>query len=167
MSEEFYRDYTLVLDLDETLVHFDQRRRNYRARPHATAFLREMAKYYELVIFTAGLKEYADWILDDFDKLKCIRYRLYRNSCKFRKGVYVKDLSRIGRDLSKTIIVDNIAENYELQADNGINILSWFSSLHDTELQKLTLILRMFVENKVEDVRDHLKLYFKQSKTTG
>ena len=112
MEEQFHRQYTLVLDLDETLVHFDPRRRNYRARPHATAFLTEMAQYYELVIFTAGLKEYADWILDDFDKLRCIRYRLYRNSCKFRKGVYVKDLSRLGRDLSKTIIVDNIADNY-------------------------------------------------------
>ena len=106
LEEEHHRQYTLVLDLDETLIHFDPRRRNYRARPHAIAFLREMVKYYELVIFTAGLKEYADWILDDFDKFKCIRYRLYRNSCKFRKGVYVKDLSRIGRDLSKTIIVE-------------------------------------------------------------
>ena len=93
-----------------------------------------MAKYYELVIFTAGLKEYADWILDDFDKSNHIRFRLYRNSCKFRRGVYVKDLSRLGRDLSKTIIIDNIAENYEVQVNNGINILSWFHSMSDTEL---------------------------------
>ena len=116
-----------MLDLDETLVHFDQRRRNYRARPHALRFIREMSKYYELVIFTAGLKEYADWILDDFDKMRYITYRLYRNSCKFKKGVYVKDLSRLGRDLSRTIIVDNIAENFDLQQDNGINIISWFN----------------------------------------
>ena len=73
-----------------------------------------MAKYYELVIFTAGLKEYADWILDDFDKERLIKFRLYRNSCRFKKGVYVKDLSRLGRDMRKTIIVDNIAENFEL-----------------------------------------------------
>ena len=109
-----HRHFTLVLDLDETLVHFDQRRRNYRPRPHAQRFLSEMSKFYELVIFTAGLKEYADWILDDLDRMKCIRHRLYRNSCKFRRGVYVKDLSRIGRDLSKTIIVDNIADNFDL-----------------------------------------------------
>ena len=127
IREENHRQYTLVLDLDETLVHFDQRRRNYRARPHALRFIREMSKYYELVIFTAGLKEYADWILDDFDKMRYITYRLYRNSCKFKKGVYVKDLSRLGRDLSRTIIVDNIAENFDLQQDNGINIISWFN----------------------------------------
>ena len=99
------------MDLDETLVHFDPRRNHYRARPHAATFLIEMAKYYEIVIFTAGLKDYADWILDDFDKKKSIRYRLYRNNCRLRKGFHVKDLSRIGRDLSKTIIVDNLAEN--------------------------------------------------------
>lgn len=93
-----------------------------------------MSKLFELVVFTAGLKEYADWILDDFDKHGHIRHRLYRNSCKFRKGVYVKDLSRIGRDLARTIIVDNIAENFELQERNGINITSWFNSYSDCEL---------------------------------
>ena len=103
-----------MLDLDETLVHFDQRRRNYKPRPYAQAFLSEMSKYYELVIFTAGLKDYADWILDDLDRLRFIRHRLYRNSCKFRRGVYVKDLSRLGRDLDRTIIIDNIAENFDL-----------------------------------------------------
>ena len=148
-------------------MHFDLRTHKYRARPHAQNFIREMAKYYELVIFTAGLKEYADWILDDFDKSNHIRYRLYRNSCKFRRGVYVKDLSRLGRDLSKTIIIDNIAENYEVQVNNGINILSWFHSMSDTELQKLEPILRMFVENEVTDVREMLHVYFRMSRTTG
>ena len=57
-----------MLDLDETLVHFDQRRRNYKPRPYAQWFLGEMSKYFELVIFTAGLKDYADWILDDLDR---------------------------------------------------------------------------------------------------
>ena len=109
-----HRSYTLVLDLDETLVHFDQRLRNYKARPYAHRFISEMSKYYELVIFTAGLKNYADWILDDFDTSRFILHRLYRNNCKLRRGVYVKDLSRLGRDLNRTIIIDNIAENFDL-----------------------------------------------------
>ena len=112
-----------------------------------------MSKYYELVVFTAGLKDYADWILNEFDKERKIKYRLYRNSCRFKKCVYVKDLSRLGRDLTKTLIIDNIADNYELQPENGINILSWFNNMQDTELQKLEPILKMFVESRVPDVR--------------
>ena len=139
----------LVLDLDETLVHFDQNIRNYRPRPYASWFLNEMSRYYELVIFTAGLKPYADWILDDLDKQRCIRYRLYRNNCKLRRGVYVKDLSRLGRDLDRTIIIDNIAENFDLQPNNGIHILSWFNNPADTELLKLEPFLRSIVETNV------------------
>lgn len=110
-------DYTLVLDLDETLVHFDQvslsalmlqRLRNYRPRPGVHKFLQEMSSYYELVVFTAGLKDYADWILNDFDRHGLISYRLYRHHTRFRSGVYVKDLSKLGRNLQKTIIIDNI-----------------------------------------------------------
>ena len=120
-----------------------------------------MSKYFELVIFTAGLKDYADWILNDFDKTRVISYRLYRNSCRFRRGFHVKDLSRLGRDLSKTIIVDNIAENYELQPDNGIHIISWFSSPSDSELMKLEPILRSFVEQQIPDVRPMIKQFFR------
>jgi len=71
-----------------------------------------MSKYYELVVFTAGLKDYADWILNDFDRQGYITHRLYRDHTKYRNGVYVKDLYKLGRDLSKTIIVDNIEENF-------------------------------------------------------
>lgn len=60
--------YTLVLDLDETLVHFDPKSRTYRPRPGVLKFLHEMSKYFELAVFTAGLKDYADWILNDLDK---------------------------------------------------------------------------------------------------
>ena len=108
-----------------------------------------MSRYYELVIFTAGLKTYADWILDDLDKQRCIRYRLYRNNCKLRRGVYVKDLSRLGRDLDRTIIIDNIAENFDLQPNNGIHILSWFNNPGDNELLKLEPFLRSIVETNV------------------
>mmetsp|Transcript_23245 Transcript_23245/g.22821 ORF Transcript_23245/g.22821 Transcript_23245/m.22821 type:complete len:128 (-) Transcript_23245:262-645(-) len=72
-------EYTLVLDLDETLVHFDPKIRTYKPRPGVLSFLCEMSKYFELVVFTAGLKEYADWILDHLDKHSFISHRLYRD----------------------------------------------------------------------------------------
>lgn len=71
-----------------------------------------MSKHFEIVIFTAGLKDYADWIINDFDKRGYITHRLYRDSTKYRNGVYIKDLSKLGRNLHKTLIIDNIEDNF-------------------------------------------------------
>lgn len=57
------KQYTLVLDLDETLVHYDERTEDVYERPFVVEFLEQMAKLYEIVIFTAGMQEYADWAL--------------------------------------------------------------------------------------------------------
>ena len=74
--------YTLVLDLDETLIHYecdDTDGDYYLIRPGAIKFLKEMALYYEIVIFTAAMPEYADKILDNLDENGfMIKYRLYR-----------------------------------------------------------------------------------------
>jgi CTD small phosphatase-like protein 2 len=52
--------------------------------------------------------------LDQVDKDKHISYRLYRQHALPYGPIFVKDLSRLGRDLSRTIIVDNVAENFQL-----------------------------------------------------
>jgi TFIIF-interacting CTD phosphatase-like protein len=108
--------YTLVLDLDETLVHYYEHNGEgkYRIRPGCDKFLREMAQLYEVVIFTAAMQDYADWVLNTIDKPKHISYRLYRQHASPTGMVFIKDLSRIGRPLNKTIIVDNVAENFQL-----------------------------------------------------
>ena len=66
-SNPLYRKYTLVLDLDETLVHFDNRKMVYKVRPFCIRFLADMAKLYEVVIFTAAHQSYANFILDKLD----------------------------------------------------------------------------------------------------
>ena len=79
-----------------------------------------MKEYYELVVFTAGLPEYANWVLNSIDPSGMVNYRLFRQHAIYQKNYFIKDLSRIGRyylsdiirDLSKVIIVDNIAENF-------------------------------------------------------
>lgn len=78
-------------------------------------------------MFTAALKDYANWILNDVDPSKYISKRFYRDSCTFRRGTYLKDLSKIGKDLTKTVIVDNLPENFSMQPYNGIAIKSWFN----------------------------------------
>lgn len=59
-------EYCLVLDLDETLIHyFDMgAESHFLVRPGAMEFLVEMAKYYEVVIFTAAMQDYADSVID-------------------------------------------------------------------------------------------------------
>lgn len=54
--------YTLVLDLDETLIHNVEfgSESYFLVRPGCVPFIENMAKYYEIVIFTAALQEYAD-----------------------------------------------------------------------------------------------------------
>ena len=105
-----------------------------------------MSKIFEVVIFTAGLKDYADWILNQIDRKRVlIHHRLYRNSCMPVNGIYIKDLDKLGRDIRKTIIVDNIAENFDCQPDNGIHIISWYNDPKDNELQKLEPILKNMV----------------------
>lgn len=101
-----------------------------------------MSELYEVVIFTAAMQDYADWVLDNIDKQKRITYRLYRQHASPTGMVFVKDLSRIGRPLNKTIIVDNVAENFSLQPDNGIFIKSWFDDMSDTALLELAPLLK-------------------------
>ena len=70
----------MVLDMDETLIHYTEANKNgsLLIRPYCHEFLEEMSKYFELVIFTAAVKEYADSILDSIDKKGLLSYRLYR-----------------------------------------------------------------------------------------
>jgi TFIIF-interacting CTD phosphatase-like protein len=76
--------------------------------------LKEVSEDWHIIVFTAALKDYANWILNDIDPTKYVRKRLYRDSCTFRRGTYFKDLSRIGQDLTKTVIVDNLPENFAM-----------------------------------------------------
>lgn len=68
----------------------------------------------------------------------------------------------LGREITKTIIVDNICDNFERQKDNGIEILTWLSCPEDRELFKLGTFLSKIANDQVPDVRDHIKTYTKE-----
>jgi CTD small phosphatase-like protein 2 len=53
----------------------------------------------------------------------------------------VKDLSLLGRDINKTIIIDNISDNFILQPDNGIFISTWYDDMRDRFLDEITPLL--------------------------
>ncbi|POM66157.1 Nuclear LIM factor interactor-interacting protein cleavage-specific form [Phytophthora palmivora] len=165
----------LVLDLDETLVHSSFRPTDnadfiipididgtthhvyVMKRPGAEEFLVEMAKYYEIVVYTASLSKYADPLLDKLDPEGTIRYRLYREHCVQYEGSYVKDLSLLDRDLSQTIIVDNSPAAYTFHPRNAIGCSSFIDDPNDRELASISRFLTKY--HDVEDVRDRLQFW--------
>eukprot|EP00357_Protocruzia_adherens_P017029 CAMPEP_0115036424 /NCGR_PEP_ID=MMETSP0216-20121206/42123_1 /TAXON_ID=223996 /ORGANISM="Protocruzia adherens, Strain Boccale" /LENGTH=689 /DNA_ID=CAMNT_0002416267 /DNA_START=487 /DNA_END=2552 /DNA_ORIENTATION=- len=156
--------YTLVLDLDETLIHYfdeeeDDVGGHFLIRPGTEDFLEEMSQHYELVVFTAGMQDYADWVLDQLDPHGFIKYRLYRQHTEYDGNVYIKDLSRLGRDLDKTLIIDNVPENFQRQPDNGIYIKTWIDDMTDTAFEQLTPLLLGIVDHQIPDVSAALKQF--------
>jgi Dullard-like phosphatase family protein len=154
--------YTLVLDLDETLVHFfyTPSGGTFLIRPYCLQFLEEMGKIFEIVIFTAALKDYADSILDVLDPNKIlINYRLYRHHTSLSGITFCKDLSKIGRDLSRVLIVDNLADNFKLQPNNGIQIYTWIDDMKDTQLNDLGKMLKILIAKKPMDLRPIIKKF--------
>ena len=159
------KPYTLVLDLDETLIHFKANPNNedsgtIKIRPYLYQFLEKIKKYYELVVFTAATQEYADPIINTLEQnKKYFDYRLYRIHTIVIDNDFVKDLSKLGRDLDKTIIVDNMEQNFKLQKNNGITIRPfWGKDNEDSALIDLLDILIKIAEKNL-DIRTGLKLF--------
>ena len=148
--------YTLVLDMDETLVHFFFTHINgmFFVRPYCFEFLNELNNFYEIITFTAATKEYADNILNQLDlNDNIIKFRLYRQHITIMGFNVYKDLNKIGRDLSKIIIIDNLKENFKIQPNNGIFIKTWISDVNDTQFKDLLKILKVIAIFNVDDVR--------------
>ena len=79
-----------------------------RCRPHLKDFMERVAGLFEIIIFTASQSIYAEQLLNVLDpKRRIFRHRIYRESCVYVEGNYIKDLSVLGRDLAKVIIIDN------------------------------------------------------------
>ncbi|KAK6454851.1 nuclear envelope morphology [Scheffersomyces xylosifermentans] len=181
---------TLILDLDETLIHSLSRGspRSFNSssssapkmieiklnniaslyyvhkRPFCDYFLKEISKWFELQIFTASVKEYADPIIDwlESDILdntrkrdakedagssprKIFTKRYYRSDCTYRQGVgYIKDLSKFfakDDDLKNVIILDNSPVSYALHEDNAVMIEGWINDQRDRDLLHLLPML--------------------------
>jgi CTD small phosphatase-like protein 2 len=122
-------------------------------------FLYKVLNFFELVIYTASTKEYAEQVINKLDpQRKILKYRLYREDCLHIGGHFVKDLSRLGRDLSHVIILDNSITSFAHHLDNGIPILSWFDDQNDGELWKVGNLLEQLVNT--QDVRPILNSLF-------
>jgi len=186
LPEKTSNKKTLVLDLDETLVHSvggigsnpgtpsqsdftikvpqinSSHDVHVMVRPHVEEFLERMSKRFELVIFTASISKYANPLLNIVDKMGYVPFRLFREHCTLINTAFVKDLSLLGRDFKDIIILDNNPTAYALNHYNGFPIKSWFDDKNDDELLKICPILEFL--SYVPDVRDYIKKIVVQNK---
>lgn len=156
---------TLVLDLDETLIH-SHHDGNIRTttdrpntppdfklsvnidghpvkfcvhkRPHVDYFLDVIGHWYDLVVFTASMEIYGSSVADKLDNNRGILTRRYfRQHCELVAGSYTKNLSFVQPNMSQVFILDNSPAAYRAYPNNAIPIKSWFSDAHDTALLNL------------------------------
>lgn len=171
---------TLILDLDETLVHSSFKTFPFRAdisfqikveqrvhvvnvlkRPYVHEFLNKMSKLFELVIFTASVSPYANPVLDRLDQNKVISHRLYREHCIKMSDLYIKDLRKVGRSMKDVFLLDNNPISYVLNKENGLPINTWRFEKNDYELMKIIPLMGLL--SKVDDVRPVIKRVVKNN----
>ena len=157
------KKYTLVLDLNETLINFKSTKGNQglvRTRPYLFEFLENVMKYYEIILFTCSTKSYTDSIVKAIEKRKTyFDFIFYREHANVYKNDFVKDLTNIGRPLNSIIIIDNMPQHFRLNKENGIYIKSfWGDNSEDTALYDLIpILINIAKENR--DVREGLIKY--------
>lgn len=169
---------TLILDLDETLVHsISKSSRSTKnghmievkisevatlyyvhKRPYCDFFLQKASKWFDLVIFTASVKEYADPVIDWLEtERKYFSKRYYRNHCTLRdREGYIKDLSTVDPNINKLIIIDNSPISYALHENNAILVEGWINDDSDQDLLNLLPLLEAL--KYTNDVRPLLSL---------
>ena len=140
IKKELDKKFCLVLDIDETLSHMIKLPfgNYFLVRPGVMDLLKELYTYYEIDIFTAALKHYADNIINKLDKDNIyISYRLYRCHCTYEDGKSVKKLSLIGRDLNKIVFVDDLERNAKYNPQNLVLVSKWTDDVYDNEIINL------------------------------
>ena len=153
-SEDYYDKIRKKFD-----IPFLNEEREYKVgifvRKGAKEFLTEVSKYFEVGIFTASVKEYADAVIDFLDPNKnLIKFRLYRNNCiNVNDRIFVKDLRIIkGVDITDIILLDNSIYSFSAQLNNGILVNSFYNDKNDIELYNVLGYLLNYIV-KAEDVR--------------
>jgi Dullard-like phosphatase family protein len=126
-------------------VHFDDMPSSGAVafRPHARQFLEAAAQSFELVVFTASQKSYADKVINALDPTgTLIEHRLYRQHCTECRGAFFKELGLMGRPLKQCILIDNSPISCACNTDNSVLIRSWYGCQKDQELLDLLAVFQ-------------------------
>jgi Dullard-like phosphatase family protein len=176
----------VLLDLDETLIHgdFQEECLNDIDHPYdkiikftsldeqeevsvgifirngVQKFLEEISKIFDIGIFTASSKDYADAVINYLDpNNEFIKFRLYRNSCIRVNNISIKDLRIIGVDLKNIVLIDNNMYSFANQLGNGILINSFYYDKNDYDLFSVMSYLLTYIAPS-DDVRKINEMFF-------
>ena len=176
----------VLLDLDETLIHgdFQEEYLNDIDHPYdkiikftsldeqeevsvgifirngVQKFLEEISKIFDIGIFTASSKDYADAVINYLDpNNEFIKFRLYRNSCIRVNNISIKDLRIIGVDLKNIVLIDNNMYSFANQLGNGILINSFYYDKNDYDLFSVMSYLLTYIA-PTDDVRKINEMFF-------
>jgi len=145
----------LALDLDETLVHVTQlprnnsefsirvgrRRFHVQVRPGAVETLCLLQRHYDLFIFTASNKDYADKIIDHAFPFIPTSHRLYADSCVPMSGYRVKDLRLLGYPRRQVVMIDDLFGSAMLQPQNVVVVPPWLGDTDDIVFESILPVL--------------------------
>ncbi|KAL2938571.1 Mitochondrial import inner membrane translocase subunit TIM50 [Bienertia sinuspersici] len=157
--EEQGRVFTLVLDLNDTLILNEWKRETGWAtfkRPGLDDFLAHLSQIYEIVV-------YSDAIVDENLQIKLmekgVRYVLSRAATKYQDGKHYRDLSKLNREPSRVLYVSGHALESCLQTENCVPIKPWKKEADDTTLIDLIPFLEYVGLHKPADIRPVLASY--------
>jgi mitochondrial import inner membrane translocase subunit TIM50 len=156
--------HTLVLDLEQTLVSASWERKTgwrYAKRPGVDKFLHVLAQYYEIVVYSPSVDAVADPVITILDKSGCVMHRLYRDATHFHKGVHVKDLNRLNRDVNRMILLDDEPQAAAFNPDNLIQVKPYLdpTDQSDNTLERITPLLVEIARKGYSDIPTILRQY--------
>lgn len=160
----YQRPYTLILDLDDLLIHSEWSRAHaWRTakRPGLDYFLGYLSQWYEIVVFTKQPFYIVATVLEKLDPdRRFIAYTLFRESCRMLdNGQVVKDLTALNRDLSKVVVLDTDSESVQLQPENAVILEKWKGTPGDKDLIGMVGFLEAIGIYNIADVRKTIKAY--------
>lgn len=170
----------LILDLDETLIHSDLDMKwsahdfyikteddsviPINIRPYLFEFLEFCNINFDIIIYTASCKDYADPVIDFIEKEKSyFKYRFYREHCISYGSFLLKDISIFEKPLNQTLIIDNNLFSFAHYLKNGILISSYYNESNDLDLVSLMEFFNQSIIGK-EDIREEIERTFEFNK---
>ena len=164
--EAYRRPLTLVLSLDDLLIHSNWDTKNgWRTakRPGLDYFLGYLSQYYEIVIFGSNYQMYSEKTVLKLDPMHAyVSYALFREACRYKDGKLIKDLSLLNRDLGKTVIIDVEPESVSAQPENALIVKPWDGKSDDYLIQMIPF-LEYLATQPVKDVRPILNSFSDKS----